>query len=109
MRTLHLSFHAAPALLQGTPALQHLELRGPCLLVQPLWGLTRLRSLALDAAALKAQVPDHMDLLTSMQGLTRLQVLHAPAIQQRLPVSCLRCQQSKTPTPSAFVAVCKCL
>ena len=109
MRTLHSSCDTASALLQGAPALQHLQLLGTCLSVQPLWGLTRLRSLALDASSLKAQVPHHMDLLASLRGLTRLQVRHAPAMQQWLPMSCLRCQQSKTSTPSAIVAVCKCL
>jgi hypothetical protein len=107
VRTLRLSFHAAPALLQGAPALQHLQLLGTCLSAQPLRGLARLRSLALDAAALKAHVPEHTDLLASLRGLTRLQVLHALAMRRRLPVSCLRCQQSSTPTPSAIVAVCK--
>ena len=107
VRTLNSSVHAAPAPLQGAPALQHVELLGTCLSAQPLWGLTRLRSLALDASSLKAQVPDHMDLLASLRALTRLQVLHALAMRQRLPVSCLRCQHPSTPTPSAIAAVCK--
>jgi hypothetical protein len=64
-------------LLQGPPALQHLELRGTCVSAQPLWGLTRLRSLALDASTLYTPFADHMDLLASLRGLTRLQVLHA--------------------------------
>ena len=109
MRTLHMSFHAAPALLQGAPALQHLELRGTCLSAHPLRGLARLRSLALDATALCTPFADHMDLLTSLRGLTRLQVLHALAMRRRLPVSCSHSQHSSTPTPSAIVAVCKCL
>ena len=96
-------------LLQGAPALQHLELRGTCVSAHPLRGLTRLRSLALDATTVYTPFPDHMDLLTSLRGLTRLQVLHAFAMQWRLPISRSHCQHSSTPTPSATVAVCKCL
>ena len=103
MRTLDWCFHAAPVLLQGAPALQHLELRGTCLSAQPLQGLTRLRSLALDASALKAQVRDHMDLLVSLRGLTRLQVLHALAMRKWLPVSWIA-----LPAPQNPNTICRC-
>ena len=63
--------------LQGAHELRHLDLRRTQVSAGPLRELTSLRSLAVDASAL-TQPPGHMDLLTVMCSLTRLQVWSSP-------------------------------